>query len=63
MVPVSYLAVFLAALSSMVVGSLWYMPMSFGNLWMKYTGVKSDRKNMTPVKMAWMYGSGLWRHS
>jgi len=57
MVPVNYLAVILAALSSMVVGSLWYMPKSFGNLWMKYTGVRPNRSNMAPGKMAWMYGS------
>src|SRR6476469_3287424 len=33
-VDVNYLAVFLAAVSSMVVGSLWYMPASFGKAWM-----------------------------
>ncbi len=56
-IPINYLAVILAALSSMVVGSLWYMPKSFGNAWMKYTGVKPDRGAMTPGKMAGMYGS------
>lgn len=56
-VQINYLAVVLAAASSMIVGSLWYMPASFGNMWMKLTGVKPDRKNMTPAKMAWMYGS------
>lgn len=56
-VHVNYLAVLLAALSSMVVGSLWYMPAGFGRLWMKYTGVKPDRAGMTLSKMAWMYGS------
>ena len=56
-VQVNYLAVVLAAASSMVVGAMWYMPATFGNLWMKYTGVKPDRKSMTPGKMAWMYGS------
>jgi len=56
-VPVNYLAVVLAALSSMVVGSLWYMPATFGQTWMKLTGVKSDRSKMTPGMMAWMYGS------
>lgn len=56
-VEVNYLAVVLAAVSSMVVGSLWYMPSSFGKLWMRYTGVKPDRSKMTPGSMAWMYGS------
>lgn len=50
-------AVVLAALSSMVVGSLWYMPASFGKLWMKLAKVKPDRSKMTPGAMAWMYGT------
>jgi len=56
-VDVNYWAVLLAALSSMVVGSLWYMPAGFGNLWMKLTGVKPDRSKMKPGQMAWMYVS------
>jgi hypothetical protein len=57
-VDVNYLAIFLAAVSSMVVGSLWYMPACFGKYWMKYTGVKSDKmKGMTAKDSAWMYGS------
>jgi hypothetical protein len=43
-VDVNYLAVFLAAVSSMVVGSIWYMPAVFGRSWMKLTGVKMDKK-------------------
>ena len=56
-VQVNYLAVLLAALSSMVVGSLWYMPSTFGTMWQKLSGVKLDRKNMKPGDMAMMYGS------
>ena len=56
-VDINYLAVLLAALSSMVVGSLWYMPAAFGKAWMRYTGVKPDRSNMQAGKMAWMYGT------
>jgi len=54
-------AVLLAALSSMVVGSLWYMPATFGKAWQKYTGVdvKKMRGDSNPAKMAWMYGSVL----
>jgi hypothetical protein len=52
-------AVVLAALSSMVVGSLWYMPATFGKTWMKLSGVKPDRSKMTGGNMAWMYGSVL----
>ena len=28
-------AVLLAAISSMIVGSIWYMPATVGNAWMK----------------------------
>src|SRR6185312_1900737 len=58
-VQINLVAVVLAALSSMVVGSLWYMPATFGNYWMKLAKVKPDRRNMTPLKMTWMYGSVL----
>jgi hypothetical protein len=58
-VEVNYLAVLLAALSSMVVGSLWYMPAAFGNIWMKLTGVTSmgKDKGMSMATTVWMYGS------
>jgi hypothetical protein len=57
-VDVNWLAVVLAGLSSMVVGSLWYMPATFGSAWMKMTGVKPDKiRGATPQAMAWMYGS------
>ncbi len=56
-VDINYLAVFLAALSSMVVGSLWYMPATFGKAWMRLTGVTPDRSKMSAGKMTWMYGS------
>lgn len=49
-------AVVLAAVSSMVVGSVWYMPNVFGNAWMRFTKSKMGR-GASPAKMAWMYGS------
>ncbi|HKR82117.1 MAG TPA: DUF1761 domain-containing protein [Candidatus Saccharimonadales bacterium] len=55
-VEVNYWAVLLAALSSMVVGSVWYMPSMFGNAWMKMTGVKMGQK-MSTGKTTWMFGS------
>lgn len=55
-VDVNWLAVVLAALSSMVVGSIWYLPGVFGKAWMKMAGVKMDKK-MSAGKSAWMYGS------
>jgi ABC-type Fe3+ transport system permease subunit len=43
-VEVNYLAVGLATLSSMVVGSIWYAKSVFGNQWMKLAKVKLDNK-------------------
>jgi hypothetical protein len=36
---INYIAVLLATLSSMVVGSIWYTPKVFGNRWMRLSGV------------------------
>lgn len=36
---INYIAVLLATLSSMIVGSIWYTPKVFGNYWMKQSGV------------------------
>ncbi len=36
---INYIAVVLATLSSMVVGSIWYTPKVFGNYWMKQASV------------------------
>ena len=58
-VEINYWAVVLAAVSSMVVGALWYTPATFGKAWMKMTGVgmKEMRVARQPGKAAWMYGS------
>lgn len=55
-VEVNYLAVFLAAVSTMVVGSIWYAKGVFGSSWAKMAKVDLDK----PVKgseMAWLMGS------
>jgi hypothetical protein len=54
-VSVNYLAVLLAALSSMVVGAAWYSPKIFGNTWMKLAKVKMGVNN-SPHEMTVMYG-------
>lgn len=54
-VEVNYLAVFVAALSTMVVGAVWYSTKVFGATWMKLAKVKIDA-NMKPSQMAMMYG-------
>lgn len=47
MVEVNYIAVLLAALSTMVVGSIWYTPAVFGKAWMKLAKVKPNQKMST----------------
>jgi hypothetical protein len=42
-VQVSWLAVVLATISSMVVGSVWYLPKTFGNTWMKLAKVNPKK--------------------
>jgi len=55
MVEVNYWAVLLAAISSMAVGAVWYMPTAFGNAWMKLAKVKMDKK-MSAGKSVYIYG-------
>lgn len=56
-VSVNYLAVVLAAVSSMVVGALWYSPAGFFKLWQKLAGIKHDPGKMSGGKMAFTYGT------
>lgn len=39
---INYLAVILAVVSTMIVGSIWYAPFAFGKTWMKLVG-KTDK--------------------
>lgn len=55
MVEVNYVAVLFAALSTMLVGSVWYTPTVFGKVWMKLAKVKSDKK-MTGMQMTKLFG-------
>jgi len=53
---INYLRVFLAAFSSMILGSLWYGPI-FGKPWMKMMGMsKEGMKGFKPSDMAKLYG-------
>jgi Protein of unknown function (DUF1761) len=58
MMEVNWIAIILAALSTMVVGSLWYSPKMFYNQWQKLANVKSN-PNMTGGQMAVMYGEAF----
>lgn len=55
-VQINYLAVFLAAVSTMVVGSIWYSKGVFGETWGKLAKVKMDQKPK-PGEMTWLLGS------
>lgn len=56
MVPVNYLAIVVAAVLSMVIGSVWFGPL-FGKPWMKLMGMsKESMKDMKPQAMMKLYG-------
>lgn len=57
-VEVNYLAVLLAGLSSMVVGSVWYAPGVFGKMWAKLAKVDMDRK-VPAADMALLLGTAF----
>jgi hypothetical protein len=42
-VQINYLAVPVAALSTLVIGALWYSPLLFGNLWLKAHGFSAEK--------------------
>ena len=52
-VEINWIAVLLAAISTMVVGSIWYGPL-FGKAWAKLAKVKKD-PNITGVRVFLMY--------
>ena len=56
-VHVNLLAVLLAAISSMVVGSIWYSPVGFYKQWTSLAGIKHDPSSVGKNKMAVMYGT------
>jgi hypothetical protein len=49
-VPVNIFAVFVAAIASMAVGMVWYMPSVFGNTWMKLANVHPKKSKNGPGK-------------
>jgi hypothetical protein len=51
MVPeINYVAVILATLSSMIVGSIWYTPKVFGNYWMRMADITPSGKASDAVR-------------
>ena len=57
-IEVNYLAVLLAGLSTMVVGSIWYTPKVFGNTWAKLAHVNLNKK-LSTTDMVYLYGGAL----
>jgi hypothetical protein len=49
MVPINYLAVLVAAVASMVIGSLWYGPI-FGKKWIALMGWTEEQMNSAKAK-------------
>ena len=47
---INYIAVILATLSSMVIGSVWYARKVFGTYWMKLTGVTMSGNGRDAVR-------------
>ncbi|MEX2008515.1 MAG: DUF1761 domain-containing protein [Candidatus Spechtbacterales bacterium] len=53
---VTLLAVLVAAAASYAIGSLWYSPLLFGKVWMKYVG-RSEEQLKAGMKMAMVGGA------
>lgn len=51
---VNYLAVFMAAVASMILGALWYSPLLFGKVWMHAS--KMSEKDIKKANMGKAYG-------
>lgn len=49
---INFLALFLASLSTLVVGFIWYNPKVFGGIWMRETGMTEESaKNSNMIKV------------
>lgn len=68
---INYIAVLLATVSSIVVGTIWYTPKVFGNYWMKKSGVTpsgSSKDAIRPIVVtvivsfitAWVLAGAVW---
>ncbi len=55
-IEVNYLAILVAAFSSMVIGSLWYGPL-FGKQWMALSGMTKEKLDKDKPNMGKLYGA------
>lgn len=54
-VVVNWIAVGVATVAAMIIGSIWYSPPVFGNLWMKLAGLSrkdTEKGGWTPILIA-----------
>jgi hypothetical protein len=58
-VDINYWAVLLAAISSMIVGAIWYMPSFFGKPWMKLAKVDKNKPYNMVVAMGLTFVASL----
>lgn len=58
-VDINYLAVIAVAVMNMIVGSLWYSPLVFGNIWMREAGIKHENSDKAAMQKAMMKSFGL----
>ncbi|MFI0491442.1 DUF1761 domain-containing protein [Flavobacterium sp.] len=56
---INWIALLLAALSTLVVGFIWYNPKVFGAIWMKETGIKMEGGKPNGSEMAKLLGISL----
>ena len=54
---INYLAVFVAALSSFLIGGAWYSPILFANAWMRENGFSEEE--MKNANMAKIFGGSF----
>lgn len=55
---INFLALLLAALSSLVVGFFWYNPKIFGNIWMRESGMTEEK--MKGSNMILIFGMSIF---
>ena len=53
----NYFAIFVAALSTFLIGGLWYSPVLFSNAWMKENGFSEE--DLKGANMAMIFGSSF----
>ena len=52
-IPINYLAVLIAAVASMVIGSIWYSPILFAKPWAKDMGFTKKDEEIMKARGAW----------